>query len=423
AFVLVPESSTELKQIFDWTSFLPDPMVERFAAYLLPHHLSHMTNLSSPATNHKVNGLLFTLGVTPSELERRDPAFLQKRLVQAAALAERLGARLLGLDGLPDVIFPAVGTAAQHIALPLTTGRTLALVTTLNTAVALQNQLTPHKHQQRLLITAATSPLGQRAAAWLTQTNLPITLLANEPDRLIMLKQALEADGADGQLINISTTAESALRQASLVVVPEPQAALNWRKCAPGAVIYDLTRPFAHPPETWAARPDVVVIQATAVRPPGTPSLGYDFELFDGAIPSELAEVILLALENQTSGLSLAPVPALDEMRLMARLFEQHGFQLAAGRSYQDNITPEVIAERLALAQTLRHDPDKLAVWQGLTPDSPEQQNELQLGDVPPNLQANNKPNRKRMLTATGLGAAIAAVAAGVAWWWKKRDT
>lgn len=414
AFVLVPESSTELKQIFDWTSFLPDPMVERFAAYLLPHHLSHMTELSSPATSRTVNGLLFTLGVTPPELARRDPAFLQKRLVQAATLAERLGTRLLGLDGLPDVIFPAVDTAASQINLPLTTGRTLGLVATLNTAVSLQEELTPAE-QRHILITAATTPLGQRTAEWLAQTGQPLTLLGHEPDQLIMLKQALEARDTASK-ISISTTAEPILRQASLLVVPEADPTLNWRLCAPGAVICDLVRPFAYAPDTWEVRPDLLVIHTTAVRLPGHPTLGYDFKLFDGAIPAELAEVILLALEHdEPTGFALGAVPTLDDMHHAAVLFKRHGFQLASARSYQQNVTPDVIGRRRTLAQSLRNDPAKLAAWRGTAPDSPEPQNQLQLDA--------KSSSRKHVLAATGLSAFFAALAAAVAWWWKKRDS
>ncbi len=420
AFLLVPESGAELKQIFDWTRFLPDPLVEKFAAYLLPHHLSHMTNLGSPATQQLVNGLLFTLGVTPQELMRRDPAFLAKRLVQAATLAEQLGARLLGLDGLPDAIFPAVSTAVSQINLPVSTGRTLGLVTTLNTAVAVQNEMTS-RDKQHLLILAATSPLGQRAAAWLAQTGLPLTLFAPEPDRLLMLKQSLEAAGVRSPL-NLVTTVEPGLSQASLVVLPEPHPKLNWRACAPGAVICDLVRPFAHPPEMWRIRPDLLVMQTTAVRLPGTPALGYDFELFDGAIPPELAELILLSLENEPKGYSLNAVPELAEMRHAADLFTRHQFQLAAGRSYQHNLTPEVIAEHRTLAQSLRDNPAKLAAWQGKGADSSERENDLQL---PAPLTADTAPQskQKRLLAATGIGAVFAGVLAVVAWWWKRRDT
>lgn len=420
AFLLVPESSTELKQIFDWTSFLPDPLVEKFAAYLLPHHLSHMSNLGSPATKQMVSGLLFTLGVTPQELMRREPAFLTKRLVQAATLAERLGARLLGLDALPDMIFPAVDTAVAQINLPLSTGRTLGLVTTLNTAVAVQNEMTP-RAQQHILVLSATSPLGECAAAWLAQTGLPLSLLGQEPDRLIMLKQKLEAVGARSPL-NLITTAEPTLGQASLLVMPEPQPKLNWRACAPGAVVCDLVRPFAHPPEMWHSRPDMLVMQTTAVRLPGTPTLGYDFELFDGAIPPELAELILLSLVEENKGYKVQAVPELEEMHHAANLFALHQFQLAAGRSYQHNLTPEVIAEHRTLAQTLRDNPAKLAAWQGKTAQSPDEENDLQL---PPSPTASTPPasKRKRILAATGLGALSAALIAAVAWWWKRRET
>ena len=419
AFLLVPESSTELKHIFDWTSFLPDPLVEKFAAYLLPHHLSHMTNLGSPVTKQLVNGFLFTLGVTPQELMRREPAFLAKRLVQAATLAKQLGASLMGLDALPDVIFPAVSTAVSQINLPVSTGRTLGLVATLNTAVIVQNEMAS-RDQQRVLILAATSPLGQRSAAWLAQTGLPLTLFAAEPDRLLTLKQNLEATGVRSPL-NLVTTAEPSLSQASLVIMPEPQPKLNWRACAPGAVICDLVRPFAHPPEMWHIRPDLLVMQTTAVRLPGTPVLGYDFELFDGAIPPELAELILLSLENEPTAYSLNAVPELEEMHHAANLFTHHQFQLAAGRSYQRNLTPEIIAEYRTLAQSLRDNPAKLAAWQGKQTDSSEIENDLQL---PASLTTDPSPQskRKRLLAATGLGAVFAALLAVVAWWWKRRE-
>jgi hypothetical protein len=278
----------------------------------------------------------------------------------------------------------------------------------LDTAVSLQNPaLTPN-----ILITSATSPLGQRASAWLAQTGIPLTLFATEPDRLIMLKQELEAGGAKSR-ISLATTPEPALRHASLIVLPEPQPLLDWQRCAPGAVVVDLVRPFAHPPQTWQSRLDMLVLQTTAVRLPGQPVLGYDFAEFGGDIPPELAELILLSLEGQPPSLGLEAVPSFANMRLVADLFARHQFQLAAGRSYHENITPAKLAERAELAQ-------QRTLFSAS--HSPEAENALQLKIDSAPASSRLTPTRKRWLTITGLGTAVAALIAGIFWWQRRNN-
>ena len=106
AFVIHPLSVEFIHRhpTFRFTRFLPDRLVEPVAAQLPPMVVSRIRGAQSPATGQKVEGVLLTLGATPKELMRRDPSFTYRRLIKAARMAERLGARLMGLGAFTSVV-------------------------------------------------------------------------------------------------------------------------------------------------------------------------------------------------------------------------------------------------------------------------------------------------------------------------------
>ncbi|MFQ5576279.1 MAG: serine carboxypeptidase, partial [Anaerolineae bacterium] len=136
AFVIHPLSVKFIHKhpAFRWTRILPDRLVEWAAANLPPFFVSRITNIQSPTTGQKVEGYLITLGGTPRELMRRDPAFVYRRLIRAARMAERLGARLMGLGAFTSVVGDAGITVAQKADIAITSGNSLTVAATLETA-------------------------------------------------------------------------------------------------------------------------------------------------------------------------------------------------------------------------------------------------------------------------------------------------
>jgi hypothetical protein len=97
------------------------PMLEKIVAYSPPFVYSHVTGIKSP-TGVEAEGWLITVGGTPKELLAHSPEFTYQRLLEAAKIAERLGAQLMGLGAFTKVVGDAGVTVAKRASIPITTG-------------------------------------------------------------------------------------------------------------------------------------------------------------------------------------------------------------------------------------------------------------------------------------------------------------
>src|SRR5690606_24586160 len=119
---------------FRWTRYLPDDLVERVAAYLPPTLLGRITGGQSPTTGQRIEGYLTPLGATPRQMMRHAPHFTYKRINAAARMAERLGARLMGLGAFTSVVGDAGITVAHEADIAITSGNSLTVAATLEAA-------------------------------------------------------------------------------------------------------------------------------------------------------------------------------------------------------------------------------------------------------------------------------------------------
>ena len=104
AFVIHPLSQEFLKRdkSLDLISQVTPPAfmdaVETVVAYAPPWVYSRVTGIKSPQ-GVEAEGWLITVGGTPRQMLAHRPEFTYKRLLQAAKMAKRLGAQIMGLGG------------------------------------------------------------------------------------------------------------------------------------------------------------------------------------------------------------------------------------------------------------------------------------------------------------------------------------
>lgn len=361
AFVIHPLDMTFIHgyRPFRWTRYLPDALVERVAAYVGPLYLGRITGIASPTNGQKVEGFLLALGATPRELMRRKPGFVYRRLIRASRMAERLGARIMGLGAFTSVIGDAGITVAQKSAIAITSGNSLTVAATLEAAklavIKMGNQL-DNRHDGHVMVIGATGSIGSVCSRLLAQAGPAVTLVAPRPEKLIELKRMIEKETALAR-VTISTTADNYIDQADLIVTTT--SALNSRviditKCKPGAVICDIARPPDISQEQAALRPDVLVIESGEILLPGHPDYGYDIGLPPGIAYACLAETALLAMEGRFESFTLGRNIEIEQVKEMYRLFKKHQLKLSGLRSHGQFLTDDDVARKRAAAEELR---------------------------------------------------------------------
>lgn len=352
---------------FRWSRYLPDWFVETVGAWFPPFYISTMRGGRSPATGQRIEGILYTLGATPSQMMRHRDRFTYSRLIQAARMAQRRGARIIGLGAFTSVVGDAGISIAQEVDIGVTTGNSLTVSTTLEVAkqaMALMGwqDLAVNKS----MVIGATGAVGSGCARCLAQMTREVTLVSVEPQRLNNLKSRIEQE-TPGANVHISGSPDDVVGDHDLIITATTaigQRVVDLTHCKPGAVICDVARPSDISPAEAALRPDVLVIDSGEVMIPGDVDFGYDIGLPPKTAYACLAETALLAMEGRFEDYTLGRNISIEQIDEITRLFNKHHFQMAGLRSLGQYITVEDIAEKRRLADQLCSNPDLFSNYQ-----------------------------------------------------------
>ncbi len=359
AFIIHPLTTRQIAAAprLGFTRYLPQRLVELAAARLPPRYLSRIRGIRSQATGEEVEGLLLTLGATSGELLRRPPAFAYRRLIHAARMAERMGARIMGLGAFTSVVGDAGITVAQKSAIGITSGNSLTVAATLEAAKqAVQLMKGGRPEHARALVIGATSSIGVVCARLLAQATGDVVLIAPRPERLLALKQTIERE-TPGARVVAATRPDAYFGDADLIVTTTSALTsklINIDKLRPGAVVCDMARPPDVREQDAARRPDVLVIESGEIRLPGDPDFGFDIDIPVGTAYACLSETALLAMDGKFGDYTLGRNIEIARVKEMYRLMQKHGLELAGLRSFGRYVTDADIAEKRRLTAERR---------------------------------------------------------------------
>jgi predicted amino acid dehydrogenase len=404
AFVIHPLNVRFIHQHkwFRWTRFLPDALVEAVAAWIPPLYLSRIVGGKSPKTGQRIEGYLFALGATPRQMMQHGERFTYVRLNKAARMAERRGARIMGLGAFTSVIGDAGITVAHEADIAITSGNSLTVAATLEAAKqAMIKMGTRDLTRGRAMVIGATGSIGAVCARLLAQAIYDVVLVSIEPEKLIELKRRIHSE-THGARVTIATHADELAPMCDLIVTATSafgQRVLDISRCKPGAVICDVARPPDINEAEAALRPDVLVIESGEVLIPGEIDFGYDIGLPPKTAYACLAETALLAMEGRFEDYTLGRNLSVEQVKEIYHLFKKHEFQLAGLRSFGKYIGDDIIIQKRILADRLRGDPELLA--------KTRDQAAVQLEQIPvmaKGVGAEEKFLDKRAILAAGIG-------------------
>jgi len=342
AFVIHPLSREYLKTVkaVELLSRVAPPLVlsgvEKLLAYLPPFVYSHVTGIRSP-DGVEAEGWLITVGGTPRELLAHTPEFTYRRLLQAAEIAERLGAQIMGLGAFTKVVGDAGVTVAKRASIPITTGNSYSAAGALWAAsdavkrMGLLSRDERNRFAGKAMVVGATGAIGSVCARLLAMAVEEVTLVSPELAKLLTLRETILAE-TPGARVHLASKADENLRDMDVVVTATSGAGkkiLDIMKVKPGCVITDVARPLDLPPSEVAKRPDVLVIESGEIQLPGEVHMG-DIGLPRGVAYACLAETIVLALEGRFESYTVGRNIQWEKVKEIYQLGLKHGMRLAA---------------------------------------------------------------------------------------------
>lgn len=370
AFVIHPLSQEYFKQVkpIELLSQVSPPVfmnsLEKIMAYAPPFVYSTVTGIRSP-TGVQAEGWLISVGGTPKEIMGHSPEFTYRRLLDAAAMAQRLGAQIMGLGAFTKVVGDAGLTVAKQASLPITTGNSYSASGALWAAhdALLRMRLLPAPKGKgrvrfKAMVVGATGAIGSVCARLLAKAAQEVYLVSPESAKLLALKESILQETPDARLF-LSARADKNLAAMDMVVTATSGAGkkvLDIMQVKPGCVITDVARPLDLPPEEVAKRPDVLVIESGEILLPG------DVQMKNIGLPHNvayacLAETIVLALEGRFENFTVGRAIEWEKVREIYQLGLKHGMRLAAISGVNGPFSDADIARvrTLALAARARH--------------------------------------------------------------------
>ncbi|NLZ28213.1 MAG: hypothetical protein GX887_04530 [Firmicutes bacterium] len=339
AHILHPRNIEDARDKSKILRALPVTWVEKIVPRIPPIKISAISGLSSRG---RIEGYFIYLGLTTQQLTGRPENFCMERILQCGRLAEKRGAQLLGLGGMTAATGDGGIKIARRLQSAVTTGRTLCVVTAVESACRLIEQRGLTGENIKCTIIDASSPLGGACSQLLARHGFTdFTLVTDRKHRLDNLAWKLFYD--HGIPVKITSRIPRALKQANLIVITDDisgekvdAAAATLKK---GTVVCNLCRRKFTGRGLFSTNNGVTLIDSGMIRVPPQINFNKKFDFgVSRTIPADMAETIILAMERKKHSFSLGDGIRMEKMDEMAEMARRHDFQLA-GYSSQNIVT------------------------------------------------------------------------------------
>lgn len=323
---------------------LPESAIDFLSPYFPPLYISHVTGIVSQATGKEVEGWFVACPLTPRQMVSLPPKTVYKKVIETGRLAQKLGAKILGLGGFTSVVGDAGLTIAKHLDIPVTSGDSYTIGVAVEATLKAARQMNINPAEATAAVVGATGSIGRVCAQRLANHVSRIILIGRKPEALQQVQTLVKAQGQAE--VQISTDLRG-LQQAELVltVTNAIQGVIEPHHLKSGSVVCDVARPRDVSRQTVEARDDILVIEGGMVKVPGAVNFNFDFGFPPGAAFACMAETMTLALEGLYTSYTLGKDISLAQVEKMYTMAARHGFQVSGFRSFELAITDEKIKQ------------------------------------------------------------------------------
>lgn len=327
---------------------LPEPVIHFLSGYWPPVYISEITGVRSVYTRREARGWFVAAPYTPQRMLEIPEEQVYRKIVQAGRMAEKLGAKILGLGAFTSVVGDAGVTIAERLDIPVTTGDAYTVAIAAQAIIEAGRLMGIEARQARLAIVGATGAIGSTCAELLAGEVGQLTLIGRREAALNAVRERCEGAGAE---VRASTDLRD-IAQADLIMTVTSSIGpiIEPELLKPGAVVLDVARPRDVSRRVAAERSDVLVVEGGMVEVPGPVDFHFDFGFPPGRAYACMAETMALALEGRYEDYTLGRRIEVERVREINTIATRHGFRLSGLRSFEREVTAEHIARVQDLA-------------------------------------------------------------------------
>lgn len=336
-------------------AILPTPAINFFSRFFPPVYISHIEGIASP--HNQIEGWFVACPFTPQRMMSLPPQVVYKKIVQTGKLAQKQGAKILGLGAFTSVVGDGGITISRQLDIPVTTGDSYTVAVAVDAAKEAARQMDIPLAGATAAVVGAGGAIGRVCAQLLAPDVRKIILLGRSEKSLNDVKYLIENAGQR----NVDTdTSMARLAEADIIITVSSaiDSIIHPEHLKSGAVVCDVARPRDVSRQVVLQRNDVLVIEGGMVRVPGDVNFNFNFGFPPKMAFACMAETMILALEQRYESFTLGKNISLSQVNDMAALAKKHGFKLGGFRSFEkpvsratietikSNIDPAIVTER-----------------------------------------------------------------------------
>ncbi len=343
-FIVHPLSLDDAYRALRFMKGWPPGLAGRALRWLPPFKVSEITGVESG--HGRTSGYFISTNLTSRQILELPRQYVLQKIIKSGRLAQKLGAKIIGLGAMTAVVGDGGITVARHLQAGVTTGNSYTVAAALEATRKAAELMGIDLNRAEVMILGATGSIGSACAQIFAREGVNyLTLVARDQQRLENLALRILYDS--GVSCKVTGELKKAARRAEVIVAVSGSAEslLEPEDLQPGAVVCDVARPRDISSRVARCRDDVLVIEGGVIEVPGDVNFNFNFGFPPRLAYACMAETMILALENRFENFSLGRELRLDKVLEIRRLAQKHGFKLAGFRNFERFITGEQIAQ------------------------------------------------------------------------------
>ena len=323
-------------------NLLTEGQINFFSRFFPPVYISEITKVVSADNGKELRGWFIACPFTPKTMLKLREEAVYNKIVACGHMAEKFGARLLGLGAYTSVVGDAGETIARRLDIPVTNGDAYTVYMALEAVRAAARSMDIDIANASAAVVGATGVIGRVCSQMLAREVADLRLIGRRSDPLAEVREQCEGHSA----VLSTGTDLSTMYDADLIltVTSATGAIIEPEHLRPGAVVCDVARPRDVSWRVAEKRDDVLVIEGGMVEVPGPVDFGFNFGFPPGKSYACMAETMALALEGRYADYSVGKHITLEQVAEIGEMATRHGFRLSGFRSFERAVTDEHIA-------------------------------------------------------------------------------
>jgi len=302
AFIVHPLSFKDAGKKYPFAEKLSESFIDIWTRYYWPIIGSQITGFKTKR-NEEVRGWIIICPLTPRQMMRDQP-LAKRKILQSVKLAEKLGAKIVGLGAFTSILTHDGTDLIGKVKVGLTTGNAYAAALLIQNVTRIAEKIGMELKDARVAIVGAAGSVGSACARILSEKVKELILIDIDQEALasLIVTLGIQRNLKNYSEVDVVSTADIVIAATSAIgeiITPSHLSS--------GTIVIDGSQPKNVSKEVIEHRDDILVIESGLAKVSG---INYELDLGirEGEVYACLGEVLILTWKDWDGNYSIGKV-------------------------------------------------------------------------------------------------------------------